>query len=441
MSRSDGKLDTMPATRPAYTVGLDSSGRPLAVSNRRQAATRCSLNMYASVTGNTGGNYWSGHKTPKGCGSISDIELVFSNYLGASHPEANGTGTFTLKAAIEYPTGTYYPVWFNGSRTVSLEAGGVVKSSPVALTIPEDTYFQVHTNPVGAAWSEALMPVRAAQNEGVQRGTTTDRTMTSSGMTIADGSVCLTPNQIIAKMETPVNSVAIFGDSVAAGLLDTSPAEYMGFVAIALGNDVPWVHTAQPSISAFQFGYISGSMWRRMQASLEGITDVIDALGQNDVANAAPYSLAQIQASKVLIWTELQRRGIRVWPTTITPKSDSSDSFATQANLSAAARQGAGGTRIALNAWIRDGCPMTDGVAVATGTADALRTGDVGHPCAGYFEIADIVEVNTSGVLTRDSGIWKLSFLATSDGLGVHPNTTGSTAMAAGIDVDAILAA
>jgi len=442
MSRTDGKLDTMPAGRAAYDVGLDSQGRPVIAGKRRQAATRCALNMYASVTGNTGGNFWSGHKTPKGCGSISDIELVFSNYLGASHPEANGTSTFTLKVAIEYPSGTFIPAWINGSRTATIEPGARVRISAPGVSIPEDTYFQAHSNPVGAAWSEALMPVRAAQNEGAQRGTTTDRTMTASGMTIADGGNCMVPNQIIATMETPTNALVFFTDSTGLGLLDISPAEYMGFLAIAFGNELPWVQAGQPSIGAYEFGVVSGSMWRRLQASTEGVTDAIDALGQNDVANATPFTLAQIQASKIAIWLELQRRNIRVWPTTITPKSTTSNAWINQIGIAPDVRQGPGGTRVLLNDWIRDGAPMVNGAAVATGTVDALRSGDDGHPCAGYFEIADLVEVNAStGAFERNTGVWKLSYLATSDGLGVHPNTTGSTAMAAGIDVDLIKSA
>ena len=409
---------------------------------RRQSATRASLNVYANVTGNTGSNSWSGHRTATGIGSLSDIKIGYSN-LRSAHPEEVGAGSITMKAAIEYPPGTYTTVRWGGANSKVLAPGDLALSDPINLTIPEDTYFQVHSNVVGAAWSEALIPPRAANNEGVQRGTTTDRTQNPSGMTIANGSVALVPNLIIGRQVTAKRSAIILGDSVSMGILETVPAEYLGFQAIALGNAMGWVQAAQPSIAAYEFGGVpgfTGTDALRMKVMTVGATDCIESLGQNDVADGTPLTLAEIQQGKVYIWYQLQARGIRVWATTITPKSNSSDSFATQANMSPAARQGPGGTRVALNAWIRAGAPLLNGVAVADATSGAIYAGDAGHPVKGWFEIADLVEVNTSGAFTRDTGIWKLSYLATSDGLGTHPNTAGATAMAAGIDVNTILA-
>jgi hypothetical protein len=149
--------------------------------NLWQSATRTSLDMYANVTGNTGGNSWSGHRTAKGIGSLSNIRLGYSNYSNA-HPEAEGGGSFTLNAVIEYPPGRFTAAKWSGASSIVVAPGDHPISDPMALTIPEDTYFQVHTHIVGAAWSEALMPTRAASNEGMQRGATTDRTQTSVGM-------------------------------------------------------------------------------------------------------------------------------------------------------------------------------------------------------------------------------------------------------------------
>lgn len=416
---------------------------------KRFVSNRCATPTYSNITGNTGGNFYSGHYTPVDT-EVSDLELVFTNILSV-RPEGDGAGTIAIKAAIEYPvandgtkpTGQTYPCFINGSRTLTLEPGGIGRFAPVGISIPANTYYRIHVQVVGAAWSEGLMPTQAALYEGLQRGTTTDRTTSSTGMTFTTGLLGLPPSVILGRQKTAKPTVGILGDSIAAGFVETA-ATYVGFLPRGLGNAFAWTNTAQPSLRAFDFGGLtslglSGTSRRRMDLLALGSTHVVDALGQNDVDyNSGGLTLAQIQAAKIFIWEQLQARGIKVIATTITPKVSSSDGFTTQAGLSPTVNQGPGGTRVGLNDWIRSGAPMVNGVAVAVGTPGALVAGDAGHPLVGYWEIADLVEVNSSGVLTRNTGIWKLSYLYTADALGVHPNDAGSIAMSAGCNLSLI---
>jgi hypothetical protein len=68
------------------------------------------------------------------------------------------------------------------------------------------------------------------------------------------------------------------------------------------------------------------------------------------------------------------------------------------------------------------------GTAVAIGTSGAVLAGQAGHPLYSHWEIADQVET------AHNSGIWKASY--TTDGL--HPNTTGINAAAAGVNYSQI---
>lgn len=84
--------------------------------------------------------------------------------------------------------------------------------------------------------------------------------------------------------------------------------------------------------------------------------------------------------------------------------------------------------RITLNAWLRDGAPMTNGVAVATGTVGATRVGDATHPLYKIYDWASNVEVNSSNVLTTDGGYWIVTGAAnyaTDD--GTHPSPAAFT--------------
>jgi hypothetical protein len=110
-----------------------------------------------------------------------------------------------------------------------------------------------------------------------------------------------------------------------------------------------------------------------------------------------------------------------VYQTTITPRTTSTDGWATVANQTVVA--GCGQPRTDLNAWLRAGAPVNgSGTPVAIGTAGAV-------PCpylTGIYDAAATVEDAT------DPTKWKAATVLTGD--GVHPNATGHALMAAAIN-------
>ena len=80
--------------------------------------------------------------------------------------------------------------------------------------------------------------------------------------------------------------------------------------------------------------------------------------------------------------------------------------------------------RNALNAWIRDGCPILDGAYAPTGTSGAVRAGQAGHPLVGICDIAAALETTNS----RGELVWRVdSGTPTTD--GVHPTPVGADLM------------
>ena len=128
-----------------------------------------------------------------------------------------------------------------------------------------------------------------------------------------------------------------------------------------------------------------------------------------------------MQADGIAFWGYLASTGKLVSQATFKPYTSSTDGWVTVENQTPG---GVNPTRLAWNAWLRDGAPLIAGAAAATGTTDpaAVRVGSAGHPLDAVLEVADALESS------RDSGVWTPGY--TSDGL--HPNPTGHAAAAAG---------
>lgn len=77
-----------------------------------------------------------------GAFGVRDLRLRYATWL---LPNGVITPTVTLRAAVEYPAGTYYPIYFNGKRDITLEPGGDELSGAVGITIPANTQYFVRT--------------------------------------------------------------------------------------------------------------------------------------------------------------------------------------------------------------------------------------------------------------------------------------------------------
>lgn len=342
------------------------------------------------------------------------VVLEFVNWSAAA-TDTDGPAAMTLRVGLENAAGVILPVKFQGADTISVPPGGTVRTDPifvdgaagdlfhprVCCTMASGTTYVYN----GVAYSSrgwASSPVQDSSRSGTQW---------AGG---ANGAVV--PSRILGKpaFGAAPRVVAIIGDSIAQGASHSLDQALGGFTLALKNQNVPSVKIAKGGETGVSFATIAASS--RRLAACAGCTDAIVQYGTNDFAGAS--TLAQVQAALITVWQRLVRMGMSVRQTTITPRTTSTDSWATTTNQTPVAGFTVGAKREQFNEWVRDGAPILAGVAVATGSnaGGTLRAGTTGHPLVGYIEVADAVES------ARNSGLWKVTGSAngwTSD--GIHP--------------------
>ena len=329
----------------------------------------------------------------------------------------------TYKGSVETSGGTIYPVTFSGASSVLLAPGQNIDSDP--LPIPDffakGDYIWSRTYVlVGATekYTKGFASYGVVTGEGVELNA--DRT--ASGGTWSQPAYFVAPFGIVGESLSARCSIVIYGDSIASAF----PAGEQTFIHNAFGSATSdygknYCHSTHAIPGELASGFLTASEVYTLRRALRthgAFTDAIFEHGINDLS--AGRTLAQIQADMIANWSWASNFGMRVYQTTITPKSTSTDGWTTTGGQTTVAFNS---TRVSLNTWIRAGAPILAGVAVAIGTPNALVAGQVGHPLTGFFEIAWLAES------TPDSGIWKANY--SSD--GTHPTSTGATGMKAGI--------
>lgn len=357
--------------------------------------------------------------------------LVYTNHYPVSSGgavETNGTDPITVKASIEYPAGQMFPVTFNGAASVVIAPGGSVMSDPIGITIAKGTLFWTRTYVVvtaGQKFPRGSFSTASSSGQGHNYASGTagaDVTVAGATPTTVNEYVYC-PAAILGLPADPGKAVvAIVGDSLVAGTGDNQ----IGWAERWLNDNYSYQKVAYPSEAMSQWKpTTAGGAYCYRRAGLlsrEGVTHV---LAEHIVNDLGANSLPSLQANGFLYWQFLSRIG-KVWATTCTPQTSSTDAWATVGNqtiLSPALNEP---RRLSWNAWLRDGAPMTAAgapQAIGASGGTVLRAGAVGHPLAGYIELADVVES------ARDSGLWKAGY----SGDGTHPNTVGATAIAAAL--------
>jgi lysophospholipase L1-like esterase len=401
---ADARLDTIFSTLARRSVAT-ASGYPV--------TDNCyAISQGASSARVTVGTSRVPHTVAADC---TDLRLVYGNWfnngvtLTPIHLDVDGTAVVQIKASVEIGS-VIYRVTFGGSVTGTMDGGGMLVSDPLPLDIDAGTV--IYTRTFLAAGTTGWYYNKYSYVAGGSGGfiTTTDLTAPGSAA-VADSSFSpqFAPITILGSSLTglPLPSVIIIGDSIGSGYGDapgtishqgrniTTPAiAGGGFIARALHGQIGAVQVAFPGDTVGDFITNQGH-FRRMSFASIASTAIVE-YGRNDLTTGDP--VATIQANLVTLWTMCANRGMRVFQTTITPRTSSTDGWVSAGNQ---ATTGNEANRTALNDWLRAGAPLVSGVATAVGTSGALTAGQTGHPLFGVFEVADLVET------ARNSGIWK----------------------------------
>lgn len=361
---------------------------------------------------------------------VSALELTFTNWEFDTDGtgDVNGSNAYTIGKCYLEHGGTLSQVLFPGAATsVSVPVGGTVKGTVTKAIAAGDTYYiRTYVTPDVGGGSYTCLSPGAIDYPGelsLKGGDAANQTGTTA---LTDYGDIFAPNAITGTVTSgTVRSVAVLGDSIVAGIGDTfSTPNAVGYLYRALYGQRAFYLAALSGESAQRY-LLNGS--KRKDFVGPAATYAICEYGINDLQGSR--TLAQIKADLISIWTQIvtANSACKVFQTTITPKSSSTDAWVTTTNQTADATVHA--TRPALNAWIRAGAPMAGGVGVAPGTGGAIVAGSAGHPLWDYLEVSDLVES------ARDSGIWAAG--KTDD--GIHPNSSGHQAMVPGVDMTKLI--
>jgi hypothetical protein len=347
--------------------------------------------------------------------ACTDLRLVFCNWLNTgtltspNYKDIDNTTAVVFTASIEDAAGNIYRCTVGGNPTITMGAsGGWVQTDPVPLTLNQGDIFYVRTFMTAA---QSWYPTGLAQNSGNTTGSggfvaTTDLT---GGGAVADSSFAylFMPSIITGThLDGTKPVLGIIGNSISQGAGDGGfgqPTTGVNITQPGLGSNgylsracraagIPVINAATSGDNLANFVQLPFSAPRRR--FLSDATTIWGHDARNDISSSTV--LATHQANFITEWFRHYRKGQRVLIATVTPRTTSTDLF-----LSNQTASGNEATRVAWNAWLRDGAPMVNNVAAAVGTNPAVRIGTSGHPVTACFDVADVSEP------TRDAGVWK----------------------------------
>lgn len=325
---------------------------------------------------------------------------------------------------------TRYSVTFTGAdanRRVTIPAGQTVTSLPTELNVVEGQYLAVTTT-ASSGSSSGTIPMDyvgsgsqdfvisyASANPAVGSADLVDKNVTTE-TSLPVGTRMPQPSAVLGlhRKEEKSRWVAFIGDSLIMAYGDTKVESHQkGFaVRAAEAEDIRYRRVHQGG-DRMQF-WTAGNAARRLPL-VQGAYAILCDLGSNDISNSR--TLAQLQSDAIATWTELGRKGAKVYQTTITPKTTSTDNWASLAGqtpeggLSGA--WAAGGVRDQFNDWLRNGASY-----VVNG--QTVTAGSTGHPLTAVVDITAAIE--DPGDRTK----WKTNGSANGFTVdGGHPNAAG----------------
>lgn len=347
-------------------------------------------------------------------GDITDLRTVDGSwYFDTSFVSVNAPASFTIKRYIEYPADVFHQVtWVEvgGGATITINPGVSARKSDIILSsitglplvIPAGAKFWERTVKTNASSTFILAQLPAAANViGVDDGTSASD-LGNSG-TIAPGAGVNTFGALAIEGMINANnarSVIIAGDSLPFSTGDVSSVGAKGgsgWVARMLDvRGYPYVKLTRGSQQSDHF--TSGTKHIDFINAV-AFSDAIETHGLNDLSLGS-RAVAAILASRQTIFGYFA--GKRIWSTTLGPRTDSIDAWASE-----------GGQTI-----------KTDGnMAGFQDLQNAIRAGESG--------VHDVLEFADQCMPSRDANIWSAPPAKTTD--GVHPNSALVAAAAAAL--------
>lgn len=371
--------------------------------------------------------------------SALQIKLSFGAY---AYGTDIGNPVPITHVAIEYPhnSGHFFDVLFNGSQSTVVNNGQTILSDALDMTsvggVVAGQVLNVRTYingiPLASNWP-VFDDAYTGDKLTASAGTTADMTHSAYASLTNDKGAGYGPNVIYGLLQT--STVVHIGDSIGQSVADTvngPPAGiHAGWVDRAFADTIPLINTCRHAERGD--AWFGATLAHRRGLAYSG-NRVIVAYGNNDFYTTTNVTALQMQNTIIPIWRAFNQRGYKVWAVTVSPRTSSTDAWATSVNQTPIAN---GAARVTYNQWLRDGAPIdNNSQPLTTGVAPGptvFRIGSTFHPVNAPAARA-VIDIATAVETATDSGIWKNAANGnggpwTND--GIHPLALGHIAMAA----------
>ncbi len=394
-------LGGMLAAQSGFQSALAASSQPPAtpVERLKLVSNRFFTSGQAAALGGGAGNsnYTRGESrhlfwTPDA--DVVGARVIVCNWGTSNTGEFDGANNIVAAEALE-TTGTgaasYYFRWGSSGTSTTVTPGNCNTSDPLPFTLSRNTqYWQRSSRVVNSGETFIMTVSNWATGEGGFNSTSASTQLAATGaMTNPGGGASngggIMPAALIGytmRNGKFVDLPAVWGngDSIAFGLGPNTASDGLGnngyvsrgvYQCTAGGATLAHFGGYKPSDQANANLIATGPKKRLI---MRYATHALFENMSNDFANG--QTLAQGQASAIELWTEARRNGLKVWNTTITPKTTSNLALLTLPTIAA------GGTGYAasstFNVTVAGGSVASGGsasvVSVTTNSSGVVTT-------------------------------------------------------------------
>lgn len=350
-----------------------------------QVATRCSAAHTGATRAGTvaGTNYRWSHVMNTEC---SNLQFVFTNFYPTVTTESSNANAITIQVALEY-NGLVTRLHFNGEANKTLDQGGMAMTDPIMRNIPKGATFFTRvwvSVPVDGNLYPTGLGLVGSSGEGKTVGASV---VNATGALGASAEDAYGPAAIVGvPYDNDAVAFALVGDSMVGDINGD------GWPVLAVQDKYGYMILSRPGSDVTTMEQNSGNVYR--QRLLQFATHAIVTFGANDWNLPASF-VAQEGYIKQL-WDTLDVLDLVVYHSVTTPRSTSSDAWATVQNQTTYNGNSYDVKRKLFNANLRGGK----------------------YPVK-VLDAASAVET------FPESGIWKPGFT----GDGIHPLASGKTAI------------
>lgn len=320
----------------------------------------------------------------------TDLQIVLSNFYPTVTSESSNAQAITVAAGLEY-NGLITRLHFNGAHLKTLDQGGIALTDPVNRSIPKGATFYTRIF-VSVPVDGNVYPTSIASVTGLGDGKGTGDSTTATGALTASSGEGYAPSAIVGiPNDDDAVAFALIGDSM------VGDANIDGWPIQLVQDKYGYMILSRPGSDVTTMEQNSGNAYRLRLAKYA--THAIVTFGANDWN--LPTAYATQEGYLKALWETLQDLGITVYQSTSTPRTTSTDAWATTANQTVYNGNTYNDKRQIFNANLRNRV----------------------YPVR-MLDVAPAVEA--------DGGVWK----ATLTGDGIHPVAAGKTAIVAILDLN-----